>query len=66
MNTDKPGRPIISAPSRRLSPAPGSSPEAGLARTEAATRLQQSGENALPQKPGKPAWRVLLRILTMC
>ena len=32
-----------------------SSPE-GISGTEAATRLQQYGENALPQKPGKPAW----------
>lgn len=32
-----------------------SSPE-GISGTEAATRLQQYGENALPQKPGKPVW----------
>ena len=53
MNTDKPGRPIISAPSRTLASVQ-SSPE-GISGTEAATRLQQYGENALPQKPGKPA-----------
>ncbi|WP_269199556.1 HAD-IC family P-type ATPase, partial [Enterobacter asburiae] len=28
----------------------------GLSGTEASTRLQQHGENALPQKKGKPAW----------
>jgi len=28
----------------------------GLSSAEASARLQQYGENALPQKPGKPAW----------
>ncbi|MCL7707070.1 cation-transporting P-type ATPase, partial [Enterobacter kobei] len=28
----------------------------GLSGTEASVRLQQHGENALPQKEGKPAW----------
>ena len=28
----------------------------GLSSTEASARLQQYGENALPQKKGKPAW----------
>lgn len=28
----------------------------GLSGTEASARLQQQGENALPQKKGKPAW----------
>jgi magnesium-transporting ATPase (P-type) len=28
----------------------------GLSGTEASARLQQHGENALPQKKGKPAW----------
>lgn len=28
----------------------------GISNAEAAARLQQYGENALPQKPGKPAW----------
>ena len=57
MNTDKPGAPIISAPSRTLASVQ-SSPE-GISGTEAATRLQQYGENALPQKPGKPRLRFI-------
>ncbi len=62
MNTDKPGAPYYQRPSRRLSPACRVRRK-GISGTEAATRLQQYGENALPQKPGKPARCVLLRIL---
>ena len=53
MNTDKPGAPYYQRSVERLASVQ-SSPE-GISGTEAATRLQQYGENALPQKPGKPA-----------
>ena len=54
MNTDKPGGALLSALRRETLASVQSSPE-GISGTEAATRLQQYGENALPQKPGKPA-----------
>ena len=34
--------------------------ETGLDAAEAARRLAQIGPNALPEKPGKPAWRLFL------
>ena len=55
MNTDKPGAPYYQRSVEETLASVQSSPE-GISGTEAATRLQQYGENALPQKPGKPAW----------
>mgnify|MGYP000611937592 CR=1 FL=1 len=55
MNTDKPGAPYYQRSAEETLASVQSSPE-GISGTEAATRLQQYGENALPQKPGKPAW----------
>lgn len=54
MNTDKPGAPYYQRSVEETLASVQSSPE-GISGTEAATRLQQYGENALPQKPGKPA-----------
>ncbi|AUJ81009.1 carbonate dehydratase [Enterobacter cancerogenus] len=55
MKTEKPGRPFYQQ-SVEESLAANHSTVDGLSSTEAAARLQQYGENALPQKPGKPAW----------
>ena len=55
MNTDKPGAPYYQRSVEETLASVQSSPE-GISGTEAATRLQQYGENALPQKPGRPAW----------
>ena len=55
MNTDKPGAPYYQRSVEETLASVQSSPE-GISGTEAATRLQQYVENALPQKPGKPAW----------
>ena len=55
MNTDKPGAPFYQRSVEETLASVQSTPE-GISGTEAATRLQQYGENALPQKPGKPAW----------
>ena len=55
MNTDKPGAPFYQRSVEETLASVQSTPE-GISGTEATTRLQQYGENALPQKPGKPAW----------
>ena len=55
MKTEKPGRPFYQQSVEEALAANHSTVD-GLSSTEAAARLQQYGENALPQKPGKPAW----------
>ncbi|CAD5356664.1 Cation-transporting ATPase pma1 [Enterobacter cancerogenus] len=55
MKTEKPGRPFYQQSVEEALAANHSTVD-GLNSTEAAARLQQYGENALPQKPGKPAW----------
>ena len=55
MKTEKPGRPFYQQSVEEALAANPSTVD-GLNSTEAAARLQQYGENALPQKPGKPAW----------
>ncbi|MDQ2565898.1 cation-transporting P-type ATPase [Klebsiella michiganensis] len=55
MNTEKPGGPFYQLSVEETLTSTNSTPE-GISGAEAATRLQQYGENALPQKAGKPAW----------
>ncbi|WP_442779444.1 cation-transporting P-type ATPase [Enterobacter cancerogenus] len=55
MKTEKPGRPFYQQSVEEALAANHSTVD-GLSSTEAAARLEQYGENALPQKPGKPAW----------
>lgn len=55
MNTDKPGSPYYQLSVDETLTSTNSAPE-GISSAEAAARLQQYGENALPQKAGKPAW----------
>ncbi|MGV2811024.1 cation-transporting P-type ATPase [Enterobacter cancerogenus] len=55
MKTEKPGRPFYQQSVEEALAANHSTVD-GLSSTEAIARLQQYGENALPQKPGKPAW----------
>ncbi|MEH0884566.1 cation-transporting P-type ATPase [Enterobacter sp. UNJFSC 003] len=55
MKTEKPDRPYYQQTVDETLANIHSTPD-GLSSTEAAARLQQYGENALPQKPGKPAW----------
>lgn len=38
----------------------------GLSSTEATARLEKYGENALPQKPGKPGWLRFLAAFQRC
>ncbi|HID1012744.1 TPA: cation-transporting P-type ATPase [Raoultella ornithinolytica] len=55
MSTDKPAGPFYKLSVDETLTSTNSSSE-GISSAEAASRLQQYGENALPQKPGKPAW----------
>lgn len=55
MNTDKPDSPFYQL-SIEETLAKTQSSHDGITREDAAARLQQYGENALPQTPGKPAW----------
>lgn len=55
MNTDKPERAYYHLSVDETLTRTTSSAE-GINSTEAAARLHQYGENALPQKPGKPGW----------
>lgn len=55
MDTDKPERAYYHLSVDETLTRTTSSAE-GITSTEAAARLHQFGENALPQKPGKPAW----------
>ncbi|WEF26842.1 cation-transporting P-type ATPase [Klebsiella aerogenes] len=55
MNADKPGGPFYQLSVDETFTSIHSSPE-GISNADAVSRLQQYGENALPQKPGKPAW----------
>ncbi|HFQ9138843.1 TPA: cation-transporting P-type ATPase [Enterobacter cancerogenus] len=55
MKTEKPGRPFYQQSVEEALAANHSTVD-GLSSTEAAARLEQYGENALPQKPGKSAW----------
>ena len=55
MNKEKPGGPFYQLSVEETLTSTHSTPE-GISGAEAATRLQQYGENALPQKAGKPAW----------
>ncbi|POZ19570.1 carbonate dehydratase [Lelliottia aquatilis] len=55
MNTDKPGQPFYRLSVEETLAQTNSSAD-GITGADAAARLTQYGENALPQKPGKPAW----------
>jgi magnesium-transporting ATPase (P-type) len=55
MKTEKPARPYYQL-SVDETLANTDSAADGISSADAAARLQQYGENALPQKPGKPAW----------
>ena len=55
MKTEKPARPYYQLSVEETLANTQSAVE-GISSTDAAARLQQYGENALPQKPGKPAW----------
>ena len=55
MNTEKPGGPFYQLSVDETLTSTNSTPE-GISGAEASARLQQYGENALPQKAGKPAW----------
>ena len=55
MNTEKPGGPFYQLSVEETLTSTNSTPD-GISGAEAAARLQQYGENALPQKAGKPAW----------
>ncbi|WP_343646189.1 cation-transporting P-type ATPase [Enterobacter sp.] len=55
MKTEKPDRPYYQQTVDETL-ANSNSTLDGLSGAEASARLQQYGENALPQKPGKPAW----------
>ena len=55
MKTEKPGRPFYQQTVEETLINIDSTAD-GLNGSDATARLQQYGENALPQKPGKPAW----------
>ena len=55
MKTEKPGRPFYQQTVEETLINIDSTAD-GLNGSDATARLQQHGENALPQKPGKPAW----------
>ena len=55
MNTEKPGGPFYQLSVDETLTSTNSTPD-GISSAEATARLQQYGENALPQKAGKPAW----------
>ncbi|MCY0773097.1 cation-transporting P-type ATPase [Enterobacter cloacae complex sp. 2022EL-00788] len=55
MKAEKPHRPYYQQTVEETLTNIQSSPD-GLSRTEATARLEQYGENALPQKAGKPGW----------
>ena len=55
MSTEKPGGPFYQLSVEETLTSTNSTPE-GISGAEASARLQQYGENALPQKAGKPAW----------
>jgi len=55
MKTEKPGRPFYQQTVEETLATINSTAD-GLSSSEATARLHQYGENALPLKPGKPAW----------
>ena len=55
MNTEKPGQPFYRLSVEETLAQTNSSAD-GITGADATARLAQYGENALPQKPGKPAW----------
>ncbi len=55
MKTEKPDQPFYRLSVEETLANTVSTAE-GISRAESTARLQQYGENALPQKPGKPAW----------
>lgn len=55
MKTEKPDQPFYRLSVEETLANTASTAE-GISRAESTARLQQYGENALPQKPGKPAW----------
>lgn len=55
MNTEKPEQPFYRLSVEETLANTASTAE-GISGSEAAARLQKYGENALPQKAGKPAW----------
>ena len=55
MKTEKPGRPFYQQTVEETLTNIDSTAD-GLNGSDATARLQKYGENALPQKPGKPAW----------
>jgi len=55
MNTEKPVQPFYRLSVEETLAQTNSTPD-GISGADATARLSQYGENALPQKPGKPAW----------
>jgi hypothetical protein len=65
MNTEKPGGPFYQLSVDETLTSTNSTPD-GISSAEATARLQQYGENALPQKQVNRHGCVFWRILMMC
>jgi hypothetical protein len=65
MNTEKPGGPFYQLSVDETLTSTNSTPD-GISSAEATARLQQYGENALPQKRVNRHGCVFWRILMMC
>lgn len=65
MSTEKPGGPFYQLSVEETLTSTNSTPE-GISGAEASARLQQYGENALPQKPESRRGCAFWRILMMC